>query len=143
MSTCTPEVSRKHSSLRSLAAALALGTTAGLFVFVAPPIAHAATVKVTMGDEPPVYKPETVTIKSGDTVEWINTGKTLHSVTLKPGTAQNPKDSSEPKGAEPFDSGFMAPGAKYSHKFTVPGTYTYFCIPHEKGEMVGKVVVKK
>lgn len=108
-----------------------------------PSVASAKTVVVKMTDKPPRFVPENVTIKVGDTVQWINNAKSLHSATFNPAHAQNPADVSLPKGAKPFDSGFMAPGAKYSHKFTVPGTYKYVCIPHEKDGMKGEVIVKK
>ncbi len=118
--------------------------TAMIATVILPAVrAAAATVKVTMDDEPAIYKPATVTVKVGDTVQWINTGKTLHSVTLVPEIAQNPANVAEPKGAKTFDSGFMPPGATFSYTFTVPGTYKYFCVPHEKAGMVGDVVVKK
>jgi plastocyanin len=135
--------SRKITSMRLLATTFALGAVAALLTMASAAVAHAATVEVKMGDEPAVYEPAKVTIKSGDTVKWINTGKTLHSVTLVPENAQNPANVSEPKGAATFDSGFMPPGATFSYKFTVPGTYKYFCVPHEKAGMVGEVVVKK
>ena len=48
-----------------------------------------------------------------------------------------------PKGAVAFDSGFIPPGGDYRYTFTVPGTYKYFCLPHEKAGMVGVIVVKK
>jgi len=48
-----------------------------------------------------------------------------------------------PKGATAFDSGFIPPGGDYSYTFTVPGTYRYFCLPHEKAGMFGMIVVKK
>jgi len=108
-----------------------------------PSAALAKTAVVKMTDKPPRFVPEKLTIKAGTTVEWINNANSLHSATFDPKHAQNPADVSLPKGAKPFDSGFMAPGAKYSHKFTVPGTYKYVCIPHEKDGMVGVVVVKK
>jgi plastocyanin len=134
---------RKADPLRLLATTFALGAFIALFTIGAASLAHAATVEVKMGDEPAVYEPATVTIKVGDTVTWTNTGKTLHSVTLVPEDAQNPASVSEPKGAATFDSGFMPPGAAFSYKFTIPGTYKYFCVPHEKAGMVGAVVVKK
>jgi plastocyanin len=134
---------RKAAPLRLMATTLALGAFIVFFTIGAASLAHAATVQVKMGDEPAVYEPAKVTIKVGDTVTWTNTGKTLHSVTLVPADAQNPASVSEPKGAATFDSGFMPPGATFSHKFTIPGTYKYFCVPHEKAGMVGAVVVKK
>lgn len=108
-----------------------------------PSVALAKTTVVKMTDKPPRFVPQKLTVKVGETVEWINTGKELHSATFNPKHAQTPSQVSLPKGAKPFDSGFMTPGAKYSHKFTVPGTYKYVCIPHEKDGMLGEVIVKK
>jgi plastocyanin len=107
-----------------------------------PSLAAAKTVEVKMTDTPPKFVPLTVTIQKGDTVEWINNAQSLHSVTTNPAVAQDPKDVSLPSGAKPFDSGFMPPGAKWSYTFTVPGTYKYLCLPHEKDHMTGVVVVK-
>jgi plastocyanin len=122
-----------------------VGATLAALIFVAgavPSIAAAKTVEIKMTDTPPKFVPETVTIDKGDTVEWINNAASLHSVTTNPAVAQDPKDVSAPAGAKPFDSGFMTPGAKWSYTFTVPGTYKYLCLPHEKDHMVGIVVVK-
>ncbi len=122
-----------------------VGATLAALIFVAgavPSIAAAKTVEIKMTDTPPKFVPLTVTIQKGDTVEWINNAASLHSVTTNPAVAQDPKDVSAPAGAKPFDSGFMTPGAKWSYTFTVPGTYKYLCLPHEKDHMVGIVVVK-
>lgn len=121
------------------------GVALSALIFVAgavPSIAAAKTVEVKMTDTPPKFVPLTVTIDKGDTVEWINNAASLHSVTTNPAVAQDPKDVSAPAGAKPFDSGFMTPGVKWSYTFTVPGTYKYLCLPHEKDHMVGIVVVK-
>jgi plastocyanin len=67
----------------------------------------------------------------------------VHSVSTAASNAQNPKDAAMPKGAVSFDSGFIPPGGDYSYTFTVPGTYRYFCLPHEKAGMVGVIIVKK
>ena len=107
-----------------------------------PSMAAAKTVEIKMTDTPPKFIPMSVTIQKGDTVEWINNAQSLHSVTTNPAVAQDPKDVSAPKDAKPFDSGFMPPGAKWSYTFTVPGTYKYLCLPHEKDKMTGIVVVK-
>jgi plastocyanin len=57
--------------------------------------------------------------------------------------AANPKDALLPKGAKPFNSGFLKAGQVYRHRFTVPGTYRYFCLLHEAAGMVGTVVVSQ
>lgn len=97
---------------------------------------------VRMSDKPPKFIPETVTIKVGDTVEWVNDAKTLHSVDADPSMVQRAADVVLPKGAKPFDSGFMQPGGTFDYTFTVPGTYMYTCVPHEKDAMNGTIVVK-
>lgn len=113
-------------------------------VLVAPATAIAgAAVVVKMTDKPPMYMPMKVAIKAGQTVEWVNNVETLHGVTTDPDSAQKPGDVASPPGAKPIDSGFMKPGSTFDYTFTVPGTYKYLCLPHEKDGMVGYVVVSK
>lgn len=123
--------------------ALVLLFAAGAIGFGVSTAAAASTVVVKMQDNPPKFLPEKVTIKVGDTVKWDNTGKVLHTVTNKPAFAINKADVSVPAGTKPFNSGFMTPGAKFSYKFTVAGTYKYICLPHQKEGMIGEVIVKK
>jgi len=93
--------------------------------------------------KPARYVPEKITVKVGTTVEFRNTGQVVHDVTTDASIAQDKADVSLPPGAEPFDSGFLAPGQSWSYTFTVPGRYLYACIPHEKDRMVGEVLVTK
>lgn len=115
----------------------ALFLVAATSAFAAP----AATVK--MSDTPPKFLPEKVSIKAGQTVEWINSAATLHSVDADPSMVQNAKDVVLPPGAKPFDSGFMQPGAKFDYTFKTPGVYKYTCVPHEADGMKGEVDVAK
>ncbi|WP_404384276.1 plastocyanin/azurin family copper-binding protein [Caenispirillum salinarum] len=88
------------------------------------------------------YMPETVTISAGDTVRWDNTSDLVHTVTADPAKASDRAHVRLPDGAEPFDSGSIQARGSYSHTFTVPGEYTYFCIPHEAAGMIGNIVVE-
>lgn len=88
------------------------------------------------------FQPDTVTITTGETVEWVNESKLTHTVTADPTKAAKAANVTLPDGAEPFDSGDVAPGETYRRTFTVPGTYGYFCVPHEAAGMTGTVVVK-
>ena len=116
----------------------------GATVLVVPATAIAgAAVVVKMTDKPPMYHPLKVAIKLGQTIEWVNNAQTLHGVTTDPDSAQKPGDVSSPPGAKPIDSGFMKPGSTFDYTFTVPGSYKYLCLPHEKDGMVGYVVVSK
>jgi len=87
------------------------------------------------------FRPDTVTVRAGDTVEWRNASIETHTVTDEPATAKNAADADLPAGAQAFDSGPLRPGEVYRHTFNVPGRYRYFCRPHEAHGMVAVVVV--
>jgi plastocyanin len=86
------------------------------------------------------FEPHTVVVRSGQVVEWRNKSTFTHSVTDAP--AKNQKLSGLPAGAEPFDSGSIPSGEIYRRTFTTPGTYRYYCDPHESFGMLGVVVVE-
>ena len=140
------DASRKpHSRILVLLAIFAAAIVAAVAIALLPEPAKAAgtPVVIKMADKEPFYTPAKATIKVGDTVQWVNDGETVHSVSTIVANAQKRTDTSMPKGAQAFDSGFIPPGGDYSYTFTVPGTYKYFCLPHEKAGMVGVIVVKK
>jgi plastocyanin len=99
-----------------------------------------AAVTVQMNDQNR-YVPASITVAKGTTVTWQNVGSVAHTVTDDPSKAVNPADAVLPSGAQPFDSGLINGGQSWSYTFTVPGAYTYFCIPHELLGMVGKITV--
>src|SRR5271156_4417021 len=134
---------RSRTIIRIAIVVAALAAAAALALLPDPAKAASNPVVIKMADSQPFYTPEKVAIKVGETVQWVNSGQTVHSVSTSSANAQNPKDTSMPKGATAFDSGFIPPGGDYSYTFTVPGTYRYFCLPHEKAGMVGVIVVNK
>ena len=83
-----------------------------------------AAIKVTIKSLK--YLSDTTEIKTGETVEWVNDDLTPHTVTSDSGGELN--------------SGSIDVGATWSHKFTQPGTFPYFCTFHR--EMKGTVIVK-
>lgn len=88
------------------------------------------------------FKADTVRINVGETVMWENSSLLAHSVTADPSESTIDESAELPEGAEPFNSGMMDPEETFSHTFEVPGTYKYFCIPHEGAKMVGWVIVE-
>src|SRR5574341_2040241 len=61
-------------------------------------------------------------------------------------TAYHPRNANHslriPQAATPWDSGFLLnPGDRFEVTLTVEGVYDYFCLPHEAGGMVGRIVV--
>ena len=90
------------------------------------------------------FMPEKITIKAGQTVEWVNDDKTMpHEITTDENIATDPSNVSMPEGAAPFDSHLITSGKSFRHQFTVPGPYRYACPPHENEGMLGAVTVTK
>ena len=90
------------------------------------------------------FMPAKLTIKAGQTVEWINDeAGGIHQVTDDPDAATDPSDVSIPEGAQPFDSHLIKSGKSFRQQFTVPGNYQYVCPPHEMSGMIGNLTVTK
>ena len=87
------------------------------------------------------FEPATLTVAKGATVTWRNTSSMMHTVTDDPAKAVNKADAALPPGAQPWDSGNIDPGQMFQHTFDTPGTYKYFCTPHEAAGMVATIVV--
>jgi plastocyanin len=106
-----------------------------------PQESDAVVVKMTTEHQ---FVPEKITIRVGQTVEWVNDDKTMpHEVTTDPNVASDPSNVSIPEGAEAFDSRLITGGKSFRHQFTVAGIYRYACPPHENDGMLGEVTVTK
>jgi plastocyanin len=113
----------------------------GATIPAAPQESDTAVVRMTPERS---FKPDKITIKAGQTVEWVNDDKEMpHEVTTDPNIASDPSDVSIPEGAEPFDSRLITGGKSFRRQFTVPGLYRYACPPHENDGMLGEVTVSK
>jgi plastocyanin len=107
--------------------------------FQSSPVASFRVVK--MHDEEPMYRPSSIQIVSGETIEWKNEGQVSYSVSDDPARAWEPVDALRPPGVRPFSSGTIMPGGMFRHTFSEPGRYRYFCPTHEADRMVGEVIV--
>ena len=107
------------------------------------PVRIKPAVVVNMTGELLVFEPAVIEIRAGQTVTWTNSSsREVHTVTADPRQATNGQDVELPKGAQPFDSGYMKPGQTYQHTFRKPGTYRYVCTLHEAQRMIGTIIVK-
>lgn len=95
------------------------------------------------------FEPATATIETGETVTWTNESDVPHTVTAYgdgiPAEAAyfaSGGFESERAARDRVTEGLIAPGERYDHTFERPGTYRYYCIPHEGSGMVGTVRVK-
>ncbi len=87
------------------------------------------------------FDPQHATINRGQTVVWRNISQVVHTVTFDPRLARDRRHVILPRGVQPFTTGDVVPGQSVNFQFTVPGEYRYFCIPHERQNMVGSIRV--
>jgi plastocyanin len=139
----SPEFYDRRTVLRLSTATLAMLSTAGC---LGGQSSSAQTVTMP-GDLR--FEPKTATIEPGETVTWTNKSDIDHTVTAY--EDEIPDDAayftsggfeSERAARNRVTEGLIAPGENYEHTFEEPGTYGYFCIPHEGSGMVGTVQVK-
>jgi plastocyanin len=71
------------------------------------------------------FTPSTLTVAAGTTVTWVNHDDVPHTVT---------------SNDKVLASKAMDTDEKFSHLFSSPGTYAYFCAVHK--HMTGQVIVK-
>jgi len=74
------------------------------------------------------FAPKSESVDVGDTVTWNFTGDYEHTAESYPGQPDK------------FDSGSKNKGDTFTHTFTKPGKYQYFCSPHQEF-MKGTVIV--
>ena len=105
---------------------LAMLSFVALLVFA--PTAWAQGQEVTVRMEDNFFSPANITVEPGTTVTWVQSGNNPHTTTSYDGL---------------WDSGMIegGSGGTFSFTFEEPGTYDYFCIPHEDLGMVGSVTV--
>ena len=85
------------------------------------PVVHTVTIEATS------FKPANLTIRPGDTVEWVNKDLMPHTATAT--------------GKGGFDSGTIALGKSWRHTFKTGGDLRYVCTFHPA--MKGTVQVRK
>jgi plastocyanin len=73
------------------------------------------------------FGPRELAVPAGTRVTWVNRDDVPHTVT----SIEKPRR---------FNSGTLDTDQEFTHLFTTPGTYEYFCAVHPK--MTGKVIVK-
>src|SRR5215217_6294369 len=85
------------------------------------------------------FEPAELTISRGTTVTWQHVSGSVHTATADPSRVRDPANVSLPEGEPPWDSGDLTAGQTWSRVFDAPGTYRYFCVPHEGRRMVATI----
>lgn len=96
------------------------------------------------------FEPATIVVSVGEPVVFVNDSDEAHTVTadeeaLPEGSSYFASGGFEDEAVARTSSsdGFILAGQTYSVDFNRPGTYEYFCIPHESSGMRGSIVVEE
>jgi plastocyanin len=108
----------------ALLAAVALGITAGKSVHGRSQKDSVAASEIKIDNF--TFAPGSLTVAPGTTVQWLNRDDIPHTVVSEDKTT--------------FKSKALDTDDKFSHTFTKPGSYSYFCSIHPK--MTGKIIVQ-
>lgn len=137
------ELPNRRAVLRFGGAALATIGTAGCLT------GRSSTARTVAMPGDFGFDPKTATIAPGRTVTWENASDVDHTVTaygdgIPDGATYFASGGfgSERSARDHVREGLVAPGDEYEHTFEVPGTYEYYCVPHESSGMVGTVRVE-
>ncbi|AQK79778.1 Plastocyanin, chloroplastic [Zea mays] len=99
--------------------------------------AMAQEVLLGAGDGGLVFEPSQFTVKAGDTITFKNNAGFPHNVVFDEDEVPSGVDATKISQEEYLN----APGETYSVTLTVPGTYGFYCEPHQGAGMVGKITV--
>lgn len=97
------------------------------------------------------FEPADLAVDAGGTVVWANAGSVTHTVTayadrIPDGAAYFASGGFDSEGAarDAYPPGGGIEGdVSYRHTFETPGSYEYFCIPHERADMTGTITVRE
>lgn len=98
-----------------------------------PQLASAETHEINMKDRR--FSIETMKIKVGDTVRWVNSDNEPHQVV-------SGQDLEDPGLGTPVNADLILIGEHYTFTFDKPGRYPYMCFIHwAKATIKGKVAM--
>jgi plastocyanin len=111
---------------RPVIPATVLGAAVGSLIATSVLFAQADSPMSTLSIHNFTFTPQTLTVKAGTTVTWINKDDIPHGIASSNNAFKK--------------SGALDTDDSYSFTFTTPGTYQYFCYLHP--HMVGSIVVE-
>lgn len=87
------------------------------------------------------FTPVGVAVAPSTRVRFVNrdSGNSHTATAYHPANFERPQRV--PDAALPFHSGFLLPGEAFEVVLRAPGVYDYYCLPHERAGMVGRIVV--
>lgn len=105
------------------------------------------TVRMESGQS---FEPKVVTISVNEIVTFVSESRDAHTVTAYEDTLPDGASffasggfGSEDEARDDIAGGLLSSGDSFEVTFESPGTYQYFCIPHESSGMTGRIVVEE
>ena len=96
-----------------------------------------------------VFSPSSLTVDAGTTIEFSNVSSEAHTVTAYEDGLPAGADyfatggfDSEKAARAHLSAGLLTEGETFRLTLQEPGSYRYFCIPHEDDGMTGTIVVR-
>ncbi len=132
----------RRGFLKLLTVTLGSGLVAPLLASCSPQNKDDYQVNIVIDQSVIQYSPDTLKIPRGATVTWLNQSYYSQSATCDPSKAGHGAAAKLPKGAQPWSSGTLYPGQRYTRKFDVPGTYVYFSLPRLGPGTMGTIIVQ-
>jgi len=121
--TSTPTVANTAVATNTATVA-ATNTSTSTATATATPRPNTVTVNMTNF----AFDPKSLTVRVGDTVQWINNSGTPHTSTSDGGA---------------WDSDLVASGGSYSRTFSQTGTFAYHCSFHQAQGQTGTITVQE
>ncbi|MCC5635897.1 plastocyanin [Nostoc sp. CHAB 5844] len=133
------------ASLRRLSLAILtiLLVVSSFAVFTPTAAAEIHQIKLGTDKGMLAFEPKKLSIKPGDTIEWVNNKVPPHNVVFD--AALNPAKSADLAKSLSHKQMLMSPGQKVTTTFPADapaGEYTFYCEPHRGAGMVGKITVE-
>ncbi|MDY6784831.1 MAG: plastocyanin [Cyanobacteriota bacterium] len=123
----------------ALAFSVILLLVSSILMDARPAFAESYTVKMGTDSGMLQFQPSTVTIKPGDTVNFVMNKLAPHNAVFDKAPA------GEDVEALSHDKLLFSPGQSYSTTFpadAAPGEYSFYCQPHRGAGMKGKIIVE-
>eukprot|EP00232_Nephroselmis_pyriformis_P003688 CAMPEP_0182912708 /NCGR_PEP_ID=MMETSP0034_2-20130328/37660_1 /TAXON_ID=156128 /ORGANISM="Nephroselmis pyriformis, Strain CCMP717" /LENGTH=156 /DNA_ID=CAMNT_0025049397 /DNA_START=31 /DNA_END=501 /DNA_ORIENTATION=+ len=100
--------------------------------------ANAATIKLGSDSGELAFVPASIKVKAGETITFVNNKAFPHNVVFD--------EDNVPEGvnadAISHEDYLNGPGDSVTNKFDKPGTYGYYCEPHQGAGMTGEIIVE-
>ena len=128
----TPQCRRKTSMIAVAFAGAALLSACGSSSSKPASTTKSTSASKAAGPEVVIkliaFRPDHLTIKTGQTVTWSQTDPGIH--TVRSGKVLDGASGVTVQPDGKFSSGGLATSKSFSHQFNAPGTYTYYCEVH-------------